>query len=83
MMAGFDPNIYTSCQILVQEIRNSTELPLCSTILRIYWAARAGSARFGIRDGENPAARIFGKGSQGLWSDLEIFSDDSSLFFWM
>lgn len=72
MMTGFVPNIYISCQILIQEIRNSTEFPLCNAILRLYWA---GSARFNVWGRENPAARILKKGSWGLCSNLVIFEE--------
>lgn len=46
--AGFDPNIYTTCQILIHEIRNSPVFPLCDAILRLHFDARSGSAKFRI-----------------------------------
>lgn len=36
---GFDRNIYTACQILIHEIRNSTDFPPCDAVLRLHWTA--------------------------------------------
>ena len=59
--AGYDPNIYTACQIHIHEIRNSVECRLCDAILRLHWAASSSSAKFRMWGRENPSARIFKK----------------------